>query len=57
MRVALNRAYDALRGRTMEGQETDIKFYDSVRQETSDKATETGQEASFLIETELEKLS
>jgi len=40
----------------MEGHKTVIDPENPIKSETVNKATATGQEASFLIETELDKL-
>lgn len=56
MRIALLEPERELWHRPMNKHETIIDLYDPVKSETFDKATPTGQEASFLIETELDKL-
>ena len=56
LRVALNKVLDALLVKTMEGHKTVIDPENPIKSETVNKATATGQEASFLIETELDKL-
>ena len=56
LRVALNRVLDALLVSTMK-EHTVVEPENSIMSETVNKATDTGQEASFLIETKIEKLA
>jgi len=51
--VGLNRGSITLLDMTTKTSETAAEIYFPANQETSDKATDIGQEKSFLIETEL----